>query len=134
MEVKYYPNKETVEKAMQADDPLLMLIDYEQKQILLSNIDDSFEHIILLRQLNYRETDIDKFFRVVVNQEGADWTFVCPSDYKRIEDKNRRIETFYSDGIKIITNALKVIGYENVPINIPNRYRRHFNMLNNYNE
>ncbi len=125
---KYYPDQETVEEAMQVNDPLLMLVSYDGSEVLLSNIDDAFEHIILLRKMGYRETDIDKFFRVVVNQEGADWTFVCPNEYKGIEEKNKRIETFYNDGIIKIEEAITSIGYQ-AKINIPKRYRRHFNML-----
>lgn len=108
---------------MQIDDPLLMLVSYDGSEMLLSNIDDSFEHIILLRQLNYRDSDIDKFFRVIVNQQGADWTFVCPSNYKSIEDKSIRIQEFFNDGIDQISKALKEIKYENAQINIPSRYR-----------
>lgn len=128
MQIKYYPDETTVKAAMQVDDPLLMLVSIDGEEILLSNIDDAVEHLILLRKLNYEDTDIDKFFRVVVNQDGADWTFVCPTNYKNIENKDRRIESFYKDGIDIIAKAVKAIGYE-VNIEIPKRYRRHFNML-----
>lgn len=128
MNIKYYPNAETVKKAIKADDPILMLVSIKGDLVLLSNIDDAFEHIILLRKLNYSELEIDKFFRVVVNRDGADWTFVCPSSYKGIHDTEKRIETFYKDGVNIITKALNIIGY-NVEINIPKRFRRHFNML-----
>ena len=128
MQIKYYPNEQTVNEAKQINDPLLMLISYDCKEILLANIDDSVEHHILLKQLGYSEMDIDKYYRVVINQEGADWTFVCPSNYKGITDKNRRIEKFYNDGMKAIEEAIKQIGY-NCSIGIPQRYRRHFNML-----
>jgi len=128
MIIKYYPDKKTVEEAMQVDDPLLMLVSYDGNEVLLANIDDAFEHIILLRNMNYNETDIDKYYRVVVNQEGADWTFVCPNDYNSIKDKNIRIENFYNDGVIKITEAINAIGYKS-EINIPKRYRRHFNLL-----
>lgn len=128
MQVQFYPNQKTVFEAMQINDPLLMLISYDKSKILLANIDDSFEHHILLKQLGYSEWDIDKYYRVVINQEGADWTFVCPSGYKEITDKDKRIEQFYNDGIKAITEAIHAIGYD-CEINIPERYRRHFNML-----
>jgi len=128
MEFKYYPDKLTVQKAMDNDDPLLMMVKFDSSEILLSNIDDAMEHIILLRKLNYNETSIDIFFRVVINKQGADWTFVCPSNYKGIKDRNRRIEIFNNDGIDEISKAIKLIGYMS-SINIPDRYRRHFNIL-----
>ncbi len=128
MIIKYYPDKIQVNEAMQVNDPLLMLVSYDGNEVLLANIDDAFEHSILLKKLNYPESDIDKFFRAVVNQEGADWTFVCPGDYKNIANKDKRLEVFYRDGIVKIAEAIKAIGYD-APIDIPKRYRRHFNML-----
>lgn len=128
MDIRYYPDEKRVREAMQVDDPLLMLVSFNGKELLLSHIDDAVEHVILLRKLNYKETEIDQFFRVVLTQDGADWTFVCPGDYKGISNKDKRIETFFNDGINLISKAIKAIGY-NVEINIPERYRRHFNML-----
>jgi hypothetical protein len=128
MKIIYYPNKEIVDKAIQADDPLLMLIDYGGAEVLAANIDDAFEHSILLKKYGRRETDIDAYFRVVLNRKGADWTFVSPNDYKGIPDRQKRIETFYNDGIIAISNAVKLLGYT-VDINIPERYRRHFKSL-----
>ena len=128
MIIKYYPDETRVKEAMQADDPLLMLVSYDGDEILLSNIDDAFEHLILLKKFDYQENEIDKFFKIILNQDGADWTFVCPSNYKGISNKEKRIETFYNDGITQISKAVQAIGY-NVDIQIPQRYRRHFNML-----
>lgn len=129
MQIEYYPNKQTVDKAKKENDPLLVLVSFNGERLLVSNIDDAYEHIILLRQLNYNDTDIDKYFRIVVNSEGADWTFVCPSHYKNIQDKNKRIEVYYNDGILMISSGLKKLGYDDIKIDIPKRYRRHFNML-----
>lgn len=123
MIVKYYPDQEQVNKAIEVDDPLLMLISFDGSEILLSHIDDAVEHVILLRKLNYRETEIDKFFRVVIDREGADWTFVCPTNYKGISSKEKRIKTFYNDGVTQISKAMQTIGY-NAEIHIPQRYRR----------
>jgi hypothetical protein len=128
MIIKYYPDEAHVNEAIRVDDPLLMLVSYDGEEILLANIDDVFEHVILLKKLDYKETDIDKYFRIILNREGADWTFVCPSNYRGIGDKKKRIETFYSDGIDQISKAIQAIGYD-VQIQIPQRYRRHFNML-----
>ena len=127
-DIKYYPDKKEVLRMIDNDDPLLMLVSYDQKEILLSGIDTSYEHIILLKQLGYPEMDIDRFFRVVVSKSGADWTFVCPQNYKEIENRDRRIEVFYNDGHDILSKALKFIGYS-VKIDIPTRYRRHINSL-----
>ena len=64
MNIEYFPDKRSVEEAMQVDDPLLMLVCYDRSKTIISNIDDAFEHIILLRKMNYPENDIDKYFRV----------------------------------------------------------------------
>ena len=53
------------------------------------------EHHILLMKAGYKDTDIDKFFRIVLDKSGADWTFICPPDYKNIPFKDKRIEAFY---------------------------------------
>ena len=130
MKTLYFPNRKEAQEVMKQDDPLLILVSYDGSQILLAPIDQSFEHLILLKQLGFPEKDIDKYFRLVVNKSGADWTFVCPSDYRNIKDKQRRIECFYNDGFKIIPGTLKKIGYD-VPLEIPKRFRRHFTMLKN---
>jgi hypothetical protein len=130
MKILYYPNRPAVKEIMQADDPLLVLVSYDGRQMLIGGIDDCFEHVILLRKLKIRETAIDSYFRLLINQEGADWTFVCPVDYKEIRDRRKRIEKFYADGAVVIKKALEHIGY-NVPINIPKRFRRHFVELGN---
>jgi hypothetical protein len=128
MDIKYYPDKSSVESAIKNDDPLLVLVACSGEEIIVSNADDSMEHYILLKQAGHSEIDIDKYFRVVVNRSGADWTFVCPASYANIKDRYRRIEKYYEDGIDEISRALKFLNYD-VPINIPTRYRRHFNEL-----
>jgi hypothetical protein len=128
MDIKYYPDKHAVETATANDDPLLLLTAFDESESLVANIDDALEHHILLKKLGYCETDIDKYFRVVLNRQGADWTFVCPGDYKEIPDRNRRIETFYNAGIDAISRAVSALGYK-VHINVPDRYRRHFDTL-----
>ena len=130
MEILYYPDKKTTEAAMKADSPLLVLISHDGKKILTAPIDDSLEHLILLKQLGFPEKDLDKYFRVVVNKAGADWSFVYPSEYKGIPGKERRIQQFYKDGFKTIPCALKKFSYD-VPLEIPKRFRRHISMLKN---
>ena len=105
MKIKYYPNKRKVSQAITDDDPLLMLVSFSSKDIIVSNIDDAMEHVILLKKVGRRETEIDSYFRVIANKDGADWTFVCPSDYKGIADKQRRMETYYADGLRRSASA-----------------------------
>ena len=124
----FYPDEETVKSAMKADDPLLLLVAHEGARLIVSNIDDAGEHLILLRLAGFKDLELDQYFRLVVNRDGADWTFVCPSDYAGITDKSKRIQTFYKDGFSTIPEALHEIGYM-VGINIPRRYRRHFDMI-----
>jgi hypothetical protein len=49
-----------------------------------------------------------------LNFQGAYWTFVCPSGYKGIPDRDIRIETFYKEGIPIISRAVGELGYSEV--------------------
>lgn len=123
-----YPSEEAVRKAMAADEPLLVLISFDGGNVIMSPIDEAAEHHILLMNTGYKDTDIDKFFRIVLDRSGADWTFVCPPDYKDIPFKDKRIEAFYKDGFAVISNFLHSIGYL-VGINIPKRYRRHLDVL-----
>ena len=95
---------------MQQDDPLLAVISFDGTIAAIAPIDDAVEHHILINKAGLT-TNIDEVFRIVVNKEGADWTFVCPSDYKQITDKRRRIAAFYKDGFALITELLSEIGY-----------------------
>ncbi|MBQ7784124.1 MAG: hypothetical protein IJ368_09155 [Oscillospiraceae bacterium] len=128
MNIIYYPDRESVTAAMEHDEPLLVLISFDGETLITSQIDEAVEHHILLRKTGYTDTDIDKYFRLVVDHSGADWTFVCPPDYSSITRKDKRIESFFKDGMTIMPKALAQIGYD-VPIEIPKRYRRHFDMM-----
>ena len=132
MNIIKYPSEEAVNKAMSADEPLLILISFDGNTAIMSQIDEAVEHHILLMNTGYKDTDIDKFFRIVLDRSGADWTFVCPHDYKNIPFKDKRIGAFYKDGFSVISDFLHSIGYL-VGINIPKRYRRHLNILSNEN-
>ena len=123
-----YPSDEAVSKAMAADEPLLILISCDGNMAIMSQIDEAVEHHILLMDVGFKDTDIDKFFRIILDRSGADWTFVCPPDYKNIPFKDKRIEAFYKDGFSVISDFLLSIGYL-VGINIPKRYSRHLNTL-----
>ena len=128
MKIIYYPNKRTVTKAIKDDDPMLLLASFDGNQAIIASVDDALEHNVLLRKLNMNETLIDSYFRVVVNKSGADWTFVCPTGYMGMNNKEKRIETYWMDGHRIISKALIAVGYM-VDIIIPKRYRRHLDML-----
>lgn len=128
MNIIYYPDENNVAAAMEQDEPLLVLISFDGERVIVSQIDEAVEHHILLRKAGFPDTDIDKYFRLVVDRSGADWTFVCPPDYSTVTRKDKRIEGFFKDGMTVIPKALKQIGYD-VPVEIPKRYRRHFDMM-----
>ena len=102
MNIIKYPSEEAVNAAMTADEPLLVLISFDGETAVMSQIDEAMEHHILLMNAGFKDTDIDKFFRIVLDRSGADWTFVCPPDYKGIPYKDKRIEAFYKDGFTVI--------------------------------
>ncbi|MDE6102679.1 MAG: hypothetical protein K2F73_06865 [Ruminococcus sp.] len=129
MQIIKYPSEESVKNAVKADEPFLAAISFDGKKAIICQIDEAMEHHILLLKNGYKDTDIDKFFRIVFDKSGADWTFVCPPDYKNIPYKDKRIKTFYRDGIYTISEFLDTVGYI-VGINIPKRYSRHFDFMN----
>ncbi|SFB70296.1 hypothetical protein [Ruminococcus albus] len=128
MNIIKYPSEADVNEAIAEKEPLLVLISFDGGTIIVSHIDEAMEHHILLAKAGHESTDIDKYFRIVLDDEGADWTFVCPPDYKGISDKQRRITAFYKDGFAVISDALSQLGFM-VGINIPKRYRRHFDYM-----
>ncbi|MDE6593502.1 MAG: hypothetical protein K2K57_10635 [Oscillospiraceae bacterium] len=129
MNIIYYPDEESVKSASEQDEPLLVLISFDGETIIASQIDEAVEHHILLLKAGFSDRDIDKYFRLVVDRSGADWTFMCPTDYSSITRKDKRIEGFFKDGMRIIPPALERLGYD-VPVEIPKRYRRHFDIMN----
>lgn len=70
-----YPSDEAVNNAIAEDEPLLALISFDGKTAIISQIDEAMEHHILLMKAGYKDTDIAKFFRIVLDKSGADWTF-----------------------------------------------------------
>ena len=70
-----YPSEEAVNKAIAEDEPLLALISFDGKTAIISQIDEAMEHHILLMKAGYKDTDIAKFFRIVLDKSGAGWTF-----------------------------------------------------------
>ena len=132
MDILKFPSDESVKKAISADEPLIAAIAFDGKTAIMSQIDDALEHHILLIKAGLNDTDIDRYFRIVFDKSGADWTFVCPPDYKNISYKDKRIEAFYKDGFSVISDFLHSIGYL-VGIDIPKRYRRHLDMMGDEN-
>lgn len=128
MNIIKYPSETDVNNAVSHKEPLLVLVSFNGETVIMSHIDEAVEHHILLMKAGFSDKDIDKFFRLVLDEESADWTFVCPPDYKNISDKTRRIKQFYKDGFTVISDVLLELGFM-VGINIPRRYRRHFDML-----
>lgn len=128
MNIIRYPDDTAVNAAISEKEPMLVLISFDGKTAIISQIDEAMEHHILLAKAGFPGTDIDKYFRLVLDEDGADWTFICPPDYKGIADKQRRITAFYKDGFAVISGVLSELGYM-VGINIPKRYRRHFDYM-----
>ena len=138
MNIIYFPSIDDVTTTQQAHDPLLLLVSFDEESAIVAPLDEAVEHNILLDKagkaglIQGDSRDIDKYFRAVVDEDGADWTFVCPSTYRNISDKVRQISAFYRDGFSALSHALQQLGLL-VGIDIPRRYRRHLNMLGDEN-
>ena len=118
----------SVEEAVDKNEPMFAVILFDGSEAIVSHADEAVEHYILLQKAGISGADIDKYFRIIFDKESADWTFICPPDYKNIKDKQRRIAAFYKDGFAVISSFLAEFGYY-AGINIPQRYRRHFKIM-----
>ncbi|MDR3012309.1 MAG: hypothetical protein LBU70_03760 [Chitinispirillales bacterium] len=123
-----YPENIDINSTLQAGDMLIAVISFDGTRAIISHIDECMEHHILLSKAGLPSLDIDKYFRIVFDRENADWTFVCPLDYKNITDKTRRITAFYKDGFDTISAFMAKIGLF-IGIKIPKRYSRHINEM-----
>lgn len=128
MKITKIDGYETVDNAIKKNEPLMAVIAFDGKEAFVSHIDDGVEHHILLQKAGIGSNAIDKYFRIIFDKDGADWTFVCPPDYCNIKDRTRRISQFYKDGFTYISEFLCKFGYL-VEIKIPHRYRRHLDAL-----
>lgn len=128
MTITQINGSESVADAIRQDEPLMAVISFDGSQAYVSHLDDGGEHHILLQKAGQPSTDIDKYFRIIFDQDGADWTFICPPDYKGITRKDKRIQSFYRDGIATISEFLSELGYL-CDIKIPKRYKRHLNAM-----
>lgn len=127
MEYRKYPDDETVNEYIKRKEPLIIAIPFDDTQpVIVAHVKDADEHHTLLTQLDI----LDKNFRVVINGDSADWTFMCPHNYKGISDPKRRITQFYNDGFAAISKVLSDIGYFS-DIRIPRWYRCFFDALDN---
>lgn len=130
MNIIKYPDEQSADKALESGEPMMAVISFDGKTAVLSQIDEAVEHHILLMKAGYKDTDIDRFFRVIFDKDGADWTFVCPPDYKNIPFKDKRIGAFYKDGLRCIGELFEELGLI-LDITIPKRYKRHLDVMNN---
>ena len=126
---KKYPDENTVNEYIKKKEPLIIAIPFDENEpVLVSLLDDSFEHHILLSHFEVNPTYIDRYYRIVADEKTAEWTFVCPPDYRGIKDRQKRITAFSNDGSTAISNVLSEIGYFS-DLQIPKRYRRHFDAM-----
>ncbi|MCL2402414.1 MAG: hypothetical protein FWC90_07210 [Oscillospiraceae bacterium] len=128
MRIHKYSEHENLDAAMQNGEPMLAVISFDGKQAYMGHIDECIEHHILLTKAGLSSTDIDKYFRIIFDSDCADWTFICPPDYKSITDRTRRIAAFYKDGFAVISAFMVELGLL-ADIKIPKRYRRHIDAL-----
>lgn len=129
--IKYYGSDTEKHEFVNHDgEPLMAVIAHDGSHAVVSLLDEGCEHHILLAK-SIDRYNIDGYFRIIFDNDGADWTFVCPPEYKAITNKEKRIEQFFKDGVDAITEFLKDIGYGDVEINIPKRYRRHMDYMTN---
>lgn len=130
MEIIYYSEENRGKDILNDGEPILAIIAYDGSRAIVGLLDESVEHHILLNKALHT-MDIDNYFRIIFDEEGADWTFVCPTGYKGITDKEKRIQSFYNDGVKVIREFLNEIGFGDITLDIPRRYRRYINYMGN---
>jgi hypothetical protein len=121
MQIHTYPETLNILSAIQAGDVLITLISFDGARAVIGCAGECMEHHILFSKAGLPSLDIDKYFRIVFDNESADWTFVCPPEYKNIADKARRITAFYRDGFDIISAFLAEVGLF-VGIKIPKQF------------
>ena len=128
MKITRYEDIFSVGEAVAGNEPLLAVISFDGGEAIVGHADEAVEHHILLKKAGRNGAGIDRWFRIVFDRDGADWTFICPPDYKNIADKTRRIVRFYDDGFTVISEFLTAFGCPG-EINIPKRYRRHMEFI-----
>ncbi|MCL2182511.1 MAG: hypothetical protein FWB85_03460 [Chitinispirillia bacterium] len=124
MQIDKYTEEIDIDGAIIKGEPMLAVISFDGSRALVGHADECMEHHILLKKMGLPSQDIDKYFRIVFDDSGADWTFVCPPDYMGIGDRTKRITAFYMNGVGIISAFMAEMGLF-AGIKIPKRYRRH---------
>ena len=74
MNIIKYNDRENVEEAIAKDEPLLAVISFDGKIAVVAHVDEAVEHHILLNKAGLGDTNIDKYFRIIFDKEGCDWT------------------------------------------------------------
>ena len=74
MQIIKYPSEESIKNAIKTDDTFLAVISFDGKKAIMCQIDEAMEHHILLMKSGYKDTDIDKFFRIVFDKN------ICPEN------------------------------------------------------
>lgn len=126
MQINWLDNKDP----RPTEEPLMALVSIDGENAYVSLLDEGVEHSVLLRKMVSSDADIEQYYRIIIDSDGADWTFICPPGYKGITNKEYRIKTFYDDGYNTLCEFMKVIGYPQ-EIEIPKRYQRHIDYLTN---
>ena len=111
MNMVYVPDKETVTAHFVTGEMFILAITYDEETAAIAPIDEAPEHYILLNKAGIGEINLDRCFRVIFDDKAAEWTFVCPSDYAHISDRQKRIAQFYKDGFRTIPHVLSDLGY-----------------------
>jgi hypothetical protein len=117
-----------IDAAVKRGDPMLAVISFDGSRAIVGHVDDCMEHHILLEKSGLSSSDIDKYFRISFDRDGANWTFACPPDYMDITDKAARITRFYTDGFTVISAFMAEMGLL-VGLKIPKRYKRHLELM-----
>ena len=95
MEIIKYPSEERVNEGIRLDEPMLAAISFDGKKAIIAQVEDSFEHHIMLSQAGYSQLDIDKFFRIRFEHSGL-----------------QRTDRFHGLGEEIIQEFLYMLDYK----------------------
>ncbi len=115
-----YLDSQRVNKAIENNEQLKALISYDGSKAYVWCTSDGANGRELLRMFGYSEEDVLKYFQIAFDKDSAEWTSVCPSHYRGINDNLKRIKAFYRDGMNVISEFLSQMNYFcdiKIPIN-----------------